>query len=725
MVLGLALLYWLFVAFAEVRDGLPYKSKVDENPTVDNALRMLKTGDLNPYFHQYPPLLTHMCLVVDVLNYWRLCGREPGDGEYVDGMHDIGYFLDVRENKQQGFVVRNPSFFYANRALIVLLGLAMVLTTYLLGRHLAGPTAGVVAAILLIRVPLFTEQATSVVPNVPFSLAAALVLCFSLRYLAEQKLADLAAAGACAGLAAAFKYNAAITLVTPLTAIVCCSWNLPRRASPAERNPRWATIGRRALLVISLSAVVFMATNPYALLDLSRFVEHVGREIRHYRVLGHPGFESEPGLPHLMYQARSLASGLGKGWAWLALAGVVALLLTRRGRERLPVVLVFPLVYSALMSMQKVNFHRNWLPVYLYLSILSACAVVVVGGWAASRLRRSPALGRVVALSLVLALSSSGLVGTAKDAYAAYRVQDTRTVAVSLLAELVATETQVAVAEELRVHPVDLATLPCTVHVVPASSIPGSLGAVDYVLTAASWKGPRAPSPYAPPAGAIVASVSPSDGVAPMEAMGNQRSPSVLILKASPDAASLGPNLLANPGFEGVAEEIRYGNSLRGFLPRDGRWSVPEFSDPAMQVAQHVGEDVYEGKASLRLTRTRGSAANAFLLVKTESPLQADLWYQLSFAMSVVRGAGPDSIHLYREGTDKYHRVYDRVRDAGDQAVQPRSREWTVYRYSFRGMDGVSMLRFAWGFYSKFDVLMDRVELRVVNPIAEGGGTNP
>ena len=210
-----------------------------------------------------------------------------------------------------------------------------------------------------------------------------------------------------------------------------------------------------------------------------------------------------------------------------------------------------------------------------------------------------------------------------------------------------------------------------------------------------------------------------------MEAMGNQRSPSVLILKASPDAASLGPNLLANPGFEGVAEEIRHGNSLRGFLPRDGRWSVPEFSDPAMQVAQHVGEDVYEGKASLRLTRTRGSAANAFLLVKTESPLQADLWYQLSFAMSVVRGAGPDSIHLYREGTDKYHRVYDRVRDAGDQAVQPRSREWTVYRYSFRGMDGVSMLRFAWGFYSKFDVLMDRVELRVVNPIAEGGGTNP
>jgi hypothetical protein len=201
--------------------------------------------------------------------------------------------------------------------------------------------------------------------------------------------------GILCGAAAASKYNSAMVVAAPALAIALGGCE------------------KRSLKVLALSGtmvVAFLAFVPYSVMNADQFVRDVLFEIDHYRT-GHAGFEGTPGLEQLQYYVGALVREYGIVASALALVGSAAALKLdwRKGM----VLLSFPGLLLAYMSLQAVHFHRNVLPVYVFFSLLCSLGLVRAGdrlGSAAGRIfggRREPLRG------IALVLLAAGVLGSA------------------------------------------------------------------------------------------------------------------------------------------------------------------------------------------------------------------------------------------------------------------------------------------------------------------------
>ena len=113
-----------FIRFKGIWFGYPLPLHPDEPVIVENALRMLATGDINPHFFNYPTLPIYL---------------QTGVYSFVNLI--IKIFFDTPVNE-----IREINYYLSGRLFNVLLSTITIYIIYEIGRLLVDPVAGLASA---------------------------------------------------------------------------------------------------------------------------------------------------------------------------------------------------------------------------------------------------------------------------------------------------------------------------------------------------------------------------------------------------------------------------------------------------------------------------------------------------------------------------------------------------------------------------------------------------
>lgn len=350
-----------FVALAlrvyGISDNLPYINQPDEPAVADKALGILKTGDYNVHYFVYPNLYYYMQAALYVVRFMALVSSGTIDR------------LDQAV----------PTDFYLwGRLMTAVLGMLTVVMVYLAARRLYGVAVGLVAAALMATNSVHMLHSQFITTDAPatFFCALAMVAIAWLMPVGGQAVrTELPSmklyllAGVAAGLAIGTKYNNALILL-PL--LIAHGYRVAWGVRPGERLR--AFFGGRLWMALGVAVLTFFATTPFALFDLSIFLNDIGSVVSHYRY-GHEGHEGNSNW--LFYASHFLQTDTLP--TLLSMAGVIVAFVRRRPADVLMV--SFPLALYFSMSSYRVNFDRNLLPLLPFTSILAGVALVLVWEW--------------------------------------------------------------------------------------------------------------------------------------------------------------------------------------------------------------------------------------------------------------------------------------------------------------------------------------------------------
>lgn len=351
--------------FWSLRYGIPFAPGVDEPQIVDRAVRILKTGDFNPHFFDYPSLYIYLQTLVAIPRF--IWGALHGEWTTLAAAPASAFYLWAR-------------------VLTASLGTATVYLVYQCGRRWDGATALLGAALMAVM-PLHVRESHFALTDVPATFF--MTLTWYLTMVAQERpaLRRFVLAGVAAGLATGTKYNAVFALMMP---VVAC----------AATRPLSRRTLRDVAAVLITAGLTFLVTTPYAIFDLPGFLDAFARLAGAY--------QNTVATPPAITYAKHLRLAFG----WTGSAAVLAGLLVAaahavRGPDRvkwsLPVVV--PMVYYAFISRQHIVFARYLLPAIPFLAILAAIAVVSVWrllGRVTSRRAAILAVSAAIAAAIIL-----------------------------------------------------------------------------------------------------------------------------------------------------------------------------------------------------------------------------------------------------------------------------------------------------------------------------------
>ncbi|MFB3853487.1 MAG: ArnT family glycosyltransferase [Vicinamibacterales bacterium] len=326
--------------FWSLGHGIPYAVGADEPEIVLRAVRMMKTGDFNPHFFDYPGLYIYMQLAVACARF--LFGAMQGAWRSLD---QVG-----------------PEQFYLwGRALTASLGTATVALVYLIGRRWGRPQA-LAAASLMAVMPLHVRESHYVLTDVPMTFFVASAFLLALRAAERTTVAGFAWAGVAAGLAAATKYYGGLIVSAPVVLALATD---RRSARPAAA----------AAAAIAAAIAAFLLAAPYTVMDLPAFLNGFASMSP---ALAGRDLSEDPGWLIYMKHLR-----LSLGWpasAALIVGLAVAVRQAIRGPERArwAVLALFPSVYFWLLSSRTLIFGRYLMPIMPFVALIAGIAVVSV-----------------------------------------------------------------------------------------------------------------------------------------------------------------------------------------------------------------------------------------------------------------------------------------------------------------------------------------------------------
>jgi len=360
---------------------LPNLYHRDEAKYVSIPLKILKSGDYNPHFFNYPSLFFYVLSLVYIIYFLFMASRGR--------LSNLGG-LTLPQEVMPGVVGRAtmPSQFLAGRGMVALSGMLTVLLVYCTARKIYNRRTGFLAALLFSVSPTHIRNSHFIAPDVLMILVVMASFYFSYQILLQGKLQGYLLAGLLAGLAASTKYNAYPILVPLFIAHFL--------------QQRGKDLINTNILVAGLACVAgFFLGTPYAILDLPTFLNGLAFELRHYATLGDPGTEGKNAL--LWYTAYLIRT---EGLIPL-LAGIEAVRgLLARSRKML-LLISFPVTYMLLTSFYIVKNDRTVLVIVPFLAILAAAFLdraITFVQQAATKAKSSGTLIPLAAVLLVLAV---------------------------------------------------------------------------------------------------------------------------------------------------------------------------------------------------------------------------------------------------------------------------------------------------------------------------------
>ena len=376
--------------------GLPSLYHPDEPLHVTIAQNMLKTGDLNPHFFDYPSLFFYIHALAYVPYY--LVGMFVGIfGTPADIPYPVTHLLGVGSTTM-------PSTFMLGRWLTVLFGVGSVVLVYYVGKQLFNrPGVGILAAFITAVSPAQVNSSRFITPNIMLTFFGILGLYGAVMLLQRGETRDYVLAAVGIGLAASIKYNGALLIVVMAAAHFL-------RAGPGGFKDK------RIYLAPLLAGAIFFLTTPFAILDSEKFLNDVRADAAHYSTA------------HFGMEGNALAWYLDYLWSVEGLIVLPALLAMLRGvitrSKPLLMLSVFPVIYFIFISTFVVRNDRTALPMLPFLALLGSSLLFYLLGrvWPPNTLAQrvgAGAVGLVMAMSVLYPLwqtvdrSQQGMSGVA------------------------------------------------------------------------------------------------------------------------------------------------------------------------------------------------------------------------------------------------------------------------------------------------------------------------
>jgi 4-amino-4-deoxy-L-arabinose transferase-like glycosyltransferase len=358
VLLGLIVLAGLFIRLRHNGYGLPYVYNFDEAQHFVSRSVNVFGGELDPRYYQNPSGYTY--LVFLALKLWY-------------GI--FGFHLHYGTVAQQFFVDPTPIWKFT-RTFTAFVAMAGVLATFVMALRWWGVRVALVAAALLTFAFLPVVYSRIAVTDVATFFPVAVALYASFRVLEEGKLRWYLVAGAAVGLATGFKYTAGLVLLPLLIAALTRFVRDRGTALWKRRDLLWG-VGSAVVAVL-----VFAATTPYFFVHWSDAISQLREQAVAAGKIEKLGQAQEGGFSYYFHTL-----GWGFGWAALVAAAAGAVIQLRRDLVRGLMLVSFPVVLYAYMSMQTRYFGRWLLMMYPVLALLAAIAVVHVCTWLFERVR--------------------------------------------------------------------------------------------------------------------------------------------------------------------------------------------------------------------------------------------------------------------------------------------------------------------------------------------------
>jgi 4-amino-4-deoxy-L-arabinose transferase-like glycosyltransferase len=341
VVLSAVLLVGAALRFWNINTGLPYRVGPDEPVIAERAIQIMRTGDFNPRFFDYPGLYIYLQLLVASVVYIR--------GAFEGTWRSVSQF--------------QPEHLFAwTRLLNAAIGTLTIPLVYMAAKRW-GRGVALWAPLLFALSPNHIGSSHFALTDVPVTFFVAATLVASLRAVESGRAIWFAAAGAGVGLAAATKYNGAYALMLPVIAAGFTRVRFPLRVSYAAA----------AILV---SIFTFLAAAPYTVLDLPAFLNAFGALSQYYR-------------PRPFVEGGAIYAGhmrVAMGWTGFLLVAAGFILVTvrawqRRDWAKWAVLVVFPLFYFHSVATKQLIFARYLLPMLPFVFISMAVSLVEIVRW--------------------------------------------------------------------------------------------------------------------------------------------------------------------------------------------------------------------------------------------------------------------------------------------------------------------------------------------------------
>ncbi len=325
--------------FQHLDAGIPHAVGIDEPQIMERAVAMMKTGDFNPRFFDWPSLTIYLHMIVACVTF--LAGAMDGLWRNLD---QVG-----------------PADMYLNgRMLTAAFGTATIWLVYLAGGRW-GRATGLFAAALFAVIPYHVRESHYVLSDVPTAFLTTLTFWLTLVAAEQPTRLRFALAGAAAGLAASAKYNGLIAILLP----VAVAW---------LRNGRIGERVTRTMLIVAAALAAFLVGTPYALLDLPAFLNDYARLAAIFA-------RERGGDPGWAIYLRHLQLAVGTPALWLTGIGLIGAIwraLVGPDRARWLVLVLFPVVYFHVMAGSYQIYGRYLMPLLPFAAILTATAITMI-----------------------------------------------------------------------------------------------------------------------------------------------------------------------------------------------------------------------------------------------------------------------------------------------------------------------------------------------------------
>lgn len=377
--------------------GLPDTFHADE-PNVVNRAIAYGAGDLNPHYFKIPPFISYLAFICYGIFY--VLGKL------------IGTFRSAEDFALLFF--RDPTAFYLIGRFIfgVLPGTVSVYALYQLVRKYFSLNHAVLVAIFFAASFLHVRDSHFIYLDILLVFVVVLSFFPILNILSGGGRRDYIHFGFLVGIAAAIKYNG-LFLYLPFFVAHFLSRGI-NRSSILDLN---------LIVVFFLSAVAFIAGNPFAILDYPQFSSDL-QAMREFE--GYIGL-----LHHINY---STFSSLGYSLALASLCGIL-IAIYRKNKIFIPI-LIFVIAYYVLLGYFGQLHDRYILPVLPFLLLFAADALI--------QFRRQYRYGAAIQGLLVICLLAPSF-GKAVLSDVLLMKTDVRTIAKDWIMTHIPSETNIAI----------------------------------------------------------------------------------------------------------------------------------------------------------------------------------------------------------------------------------------------------------------------------------------
>jgi len=346
--------------------GLPYVYDPDEDDFIRPALLMLAERSPNPGYFQHPGSTTIYMLSV---TYALIFG--------------VGFVLGVFDSPEmfENMLNQDPSLvFLAGRLEVALFGVATVVCVYFIGRRLANPYVGLLAALGTAISPLHVWISHLIRTDVMMGFFVLVTVWFCLRITETSSWRHSVLAGIFAGLAVVTKYPAVVVVLTIVTAHLL---------SPGNGRNRFVRLVESGVATV----VAAFVASPFLFLDWQETLRDVSIEMRSE----HVSSTGEGFLRNLFwYISEPMANDFTVIGLVIIAFGLATCLTFRNPRKLL--VCVFPLALLLFISNLGLR-HMRWLvPLVPFAALFFAFGVQQI----VTQLARQPRPRTVITLGAVV-----------------------------------------------------------------------------------------------------------------------------------------------------------------------------------------------------------------------------------------------------------------------------------------------------------------------------------